>query len=53
MFRILKKSLRAGVVTGQHPASRTDCGRADIRGKRQSQAVPFLAGVSRGGYRLV
>ena len=53
MFRILKKSLKTGVVTGRHPAAAPTGGNLDIGGKRQSQAVPFLAGISCGGYRLV
>ena len=53
MFRILKKSLKTGVVTGQHPAAAPVERNLDIGGKRESQAVPFLAGISRRRYWLV
>ena len=39
MFRILKKSLKTGVVTGQHPAAAQSC--ASLTPETYAKALPF------------
>ena len=53
MFRILKKSLKTGVVTGQHPAAAPLVEASTSEAKDKANTVPFLSNISRRGYRLM
>ena len=53
MFRILKKSLKTGVVTGQHPEAGQPSERPPIGGSSKGSAVQTVFDDSRSGYRFL